>query len=298
MLRGLLPGLAGGHPAQGPAPARTTRPAPRGRGARGRSCRRRGRCASGGGRGARVEGCRRTGRRGGGWRRLRVASVPAQSKGLERGGARGRPASRAGAGSRCTAWPRACRLGLPVVAPLHDRRHAHQDALGAAAAVQAEVRAAVPHEVELDVAAAPVGLEVALALAVGRGAAALHDGQVGGQEGVAHGAHQREAALEAAVGEVVEEDAADAARLVARCLRKKYSSHQGLKRGYSRCRSGASASAAGAVEVLRVFLEAVVGREVHAAAEPHHGAPCPFRKARRACARSCAPWARRGCAGA
>src|SRR5690606_32321806 len=100
-------------------------------------------------------------------------------------------------------------------APLHDGRHRHQDAFGAAARLQAEQRAAVPHEVELDIAATAIGLEVALALAIGRVAAALQDGQVGLDEGVAHRADHREAALEAEFGEVIEEDAADAARLIA-----------------------------------------------------------------------------------
>ena len=86
--------------------------------------------------------------------------------------------------------------------------------------LQAEERAAVPDEVELDVAAAAVQLEVALALAERRVLAALEDRRVGGEEMVADAARQREAALEAALVEVVEEDAADAARLL-RCLRKK-----------------------------------------------------------------------------
>ena len=75
------------------------------------------------------------------------------------------------------------RLGLPVVAPGHDRRHRHQDALGAPARLQAEQRAAVEHQVELDVAAAPVGLEVALALAVRqcRGGAARSAGRPAGR---------------------------------------------------------------------------------------------------------------------
>ena len=55
-----------------------------------------------------------------------------------------------------------------------------------------------------------------------------------------------------------------------RCLRKKYSSHQGLKRGYLSAPNGASASRQATVEVDRVFLEAVVRRQVHAAAEPDH----------------------------
>ena len=69
-------------------------------------------------------------------------------------------------GNRCRASLPAARLGLPVVAPLHERRQRHQDRFGAPARLQAEERAAVAHQVELDVAAAAVGLEVALALAV------------------------------------------------------------------------------------------------------------------------------------
>src|SRR4051812_22344089 len=45
-------------------------------------------------------------------------------------------------------------LGVPVGPPLHERRHRHQDRLGAAAGLEAEVRAAILDEVELDVAAA------------------------------------------------------------------------------------------------------------------------------------------------
>jgi uncharacterized protein HemY len=63
---------------------------------------------------------------------------------------------------------RAAGFGVPVVAPFDDRRHRHQDRLGAPARLQAEQRAAVPDQVELDVAAAPVGLEVALAFAIGQ----------------------------------------------------------------------------------------------------------------------------------
>src|SRR5690606_14626950 len=79
---------------------------------------------------------------------------------------------------------------------------------------QAEQGAAVVDQVELDVAAAAVELELAFALAVGRVAAALDDRQVGVEEAVAHGAQVREVGVEVAV-QVVEEQAADAARLVA-----------------------------------------------------------------------------------
>src|SRR5690606_24301671 len=63
---------------------------------------------------------------------------------------------------------RRARLGLPVVAPGRERRHRGEDRLHTAARLEAEARAAVVHEVEFDVAAAPVELEAPLALAVRR----------------------------------------------------------------------------------------------------------------------------------
>src|SRR6185436_20888590 len=103
-------------------------------------------------------------------------------------------------------------LGLPVVAPGDQRRQRHQDRLGAAARLQAEQRAAVVDEVELDVAPAAIRLEGALALAEGMLPALLDDRRIGGQEMVADRPREIEGAV---IGNVVEEDAADAARLVA-----------------------------------------------------------------------------------
>jgi hypothetical protein len=97
--------------------------------------------------------------------------------------------------------------GLVLVGPAGQRRHRQQDRLGAPARLQAEVGAAVPDQVELDITPAPVELEVALALAVGQGAPALDDRQVGAQEGVTHRTQHRKTALGAQLGEVVEEDA-------------------------------------------------------------------------------------------
>ena len=51
---------------------------------------------------------------------------------------------------------RAASLRLPVVAPAHDRRQRHQDSFGAPARLQAEQRAAIVDEVELDVAPAAI----------------------------------------------------------------------------------------------------------------------------------------------
>ena len=88
-------------------------------------------------------------------------------------------------------------------------------------------------------------------------------------ERVADRPHDRERAVESALGEVVEEDAADAARLapvlqvevvVARLLPARVQ-----VRAERRDRV-----AAGAVEVDRVLVVAVVRRQVHASAEPPH----------------------------
>ena len=135
--------------------------------------------------------------------------------------------------------------------------------------MQAEQRAAIPHEVELDVAAASIGLEVTLALAIGCVVAALDDGQIGRQEGVAHGAQHREALLEAEFREIVEEDAADAARLVA-VLQEKIVVAPALEARMQVGAEGRQRVATRLVEMPRILLDTVIRRQVHAAAEPHH----------------------------
>src|SRR6185503_2944804 len=109
----------------------------------------------------------------------------------------------------------AARLRMPVVAPPHQRRKRQQDGFGAAARLQSEQRAAIPDQVELHVAAAPIRLEVALAIPVRRVLASREDRRVHRQESVADRAREGEAPVEAFGVEVVEEDAADAPRLLA-----------------------------------------------------------------------------------
>src|SRR5262245_60277539 len=104
---------------------------------------------------------------------------------------------------------RGAGLRAPAVAPAHQRRQRHEDRLRPSARLDAEEGAAVVEQVELDIAPAPVELEVALALAVGGLPAAAQDRQVGGEEGVAHGAGEGERAREPPLAEVVEEEAAD-----------------------------------------------------------------------------------------
>src|SRR5688572_27685206 len=153
---------------------------------------------------------------------------------------------------------------LPVIAPFGARRQGHEDRLGAAARLQAEERAAIVDQVELDVAAAPVGLEAALALAERQVFPSFEKRYVGLEEMVADRLRQVERGR---LRQVVEEDAADAARLVAVAQVEVFVAPALVLRiviGAERRQR----LPARCVEVARVVLEAVVRREVHAAAEP------------------------------
>src|SRR3989338_2524695 len=107
------------------------------------------------------------------------------------------------------------RLRMPVITPFHQRRHGHQDGFGAAVALQTEDGAAVDHQVEFDIAAAPVKLEIALAFAVRSIHAALENRHVGRQKEITDALLDGEGVGEIRFTKVVEENAADAARLVA-----------------------------------------------------------------------------------
>src|SRR6267142_842483 len=67
----------------------------------------------------------------------------------------------------------------------------------APAGLQAEERAAVVDQIELHVAAAPVGLETALAFTEGTRLIALDDRHIGVEERITDGAQQRETSFEA-----------------------------------------------------------------------------------------------------
>src|SRR6202008_1455807 len=83
------------------------------------------------------------------------------------------------------------------------------------AGLQAEASAPVGHEGELHVASAAEELEGSLALAVRMIFPSREEGLVGEQIMLGQAAYEREAVLEALLGEIVEEDAADAPRLLA-----------------------------------------------------------------------------------
>src|SRR3546814_5564251 len=93
------------------------------------------------------------------------------------------------------------------------------DRLDVAAGLQAEQRAAVMQQVELDVAAAPNQLVASLRLGPAIVHVPLDEARVDVEECLSDVAGEGEVGLEAAV-EIVVEDAADAARLVAVLDRK------------------------------------------------------------------------------
>ena len=123
---------------------------------------------------------------------------------------RGRSQSRARASSGRT------RLGRVAVLPARERRQRHQDRFGAPAGLQPEQRAAVVDQVEFDIAAAPQQLE--RSAPARRTASSRRRSAIGSQafgKASPTRAREREAGVEGRLVEVVEEEPADAARLVA-----------------------------------------------------------------------------------
>src|SRR6266480_7927809 len=106
-------------------------------------------------------------------------------------------------------------LRLPVVAPRGARRQRHEDRFGAPARLQTEQGAAVVHQIEFDIAAAPVGLEFFFSFTVWQIFPSFDYRAIRREEMISHGAGERKGKIEVAIGEVIEEDAADAARLAA-----------------------------------------------------------------------------------
>src|SRR5579885_388783 len=98
--------------------------------------------------------------------------------------------------------------------PLHHRRHRRQDRVDIAAGLEAESGAAVVEQVELDIAAAAHQLLLALGFAPGLGEIAPHQPGIDLQKGAADLLGEGEGRLPVGL-EIIVEDAADAAHLVA-----------------------------------------------------------------------------------
>src|SRR5947207_15720771 len=110
-------------------------------------------------------------------------------------------------------FPRA-RLRAIVIVPSHHRRQRHQDRLDPPARLQAEDRATVVEQIELDITATPKLLKCTLPIAVALILASMNDRQISVKESVAAVADEGEPGVEIPF-EIVEKDAADATWLVA-----------------------------------------------------------------------------------
>ncbi len=99
--------------------------------------------------------------------------------------------------------------------PSHLGRQRHEDRLDIAAGREAEQRAAIIKQIELDVAAAPHELVAALPIGPGFQHVASHDRRVDGEKGLADVAREGEVPRPIAAVEIVEKNAADATRLIA-----------------------------------------------------------------------------------
>ena len=94
-------------------------------------------------------------------------------------------------------------------------RQRHQDRLDIAAGLQPEPGTAVVKQVEFDIAAAAHELMAALLVGPGQPHARPHDRRIDLEKRLADGANKGEVALPIAAVEIIEKDAAGAARLVA-----------------------------------------------------------------------------------
>src|SRR5436190_15697835 len=102
---------------------------------------------------------------------------------------------------------------LPCSRPHGDRGQRHEDGLDIPAGLEAEDRAAVIEQVELDIAASPDELMAALVLGPSAVLALDHHGRVGGKESAADILGKGKVLLPVAAVQVIVEDAADPARL-------------------------------------------------------------------------------------
>src|SRR5207302_2671208 len=96
---------------------------------------------------------------------------------------------------------------------------------------------------------------------------AFEDRPIRVQKVISDGAGERKGEIEVAIGEVIEEDTADAARLAAVAQLKIFVA-PALEARVAVGAEGRKRVAAGGMEMAGVVFEAIVGREVHAAAEP------------------------------
>src|SRR5699024_5489200 len=130
--------------------------------------------------------------------------------------------------------------------------------------------AAVVNQVEFHVAPAPVELESAFALAVGHVAAALDDGCVRVDEGLADAAAEGKTLREAEFVQVIEKQAANAARLLPVRQIEIFIAPL-LVLGIKCIAERRAGCLCGLMPSDRILAKAVVGGQVEATAKPPYG---------------------------
>ena len=127
--------------------------------------------------------------------------------------------------------------------------------------------ATVVDQIELHIPATAIGLKLALARAVGMASSTLHDGQIGLNEGVTHRLGHGKTLGKTQFRKIVIEHAANTPGLVTVLEIKVFIAplfKPRIQPGPKRLQG----LGAGLVKVHRVFVERIVGGQVHAAAKP------------------------------
>src|SRR5690606_11820542 len=137
------------------------------------------------------------------------------------------------------------------------------------AGLEPEQRAPIKNQVEFDITPATIALEILVGLGPGRVLATLDNGAVGVQITVSQGLHQGKAGVEVARVEVVEEQAAHAAGLLS-MLEVEVLVTVLFHTRIDFITEGFAGVPGCLVPVSAIFLEAVIGRQVAATAEPPH----------------------------
>src|SRR5690606_13578395 len=148
-------------------------------------------------------------------------------------------------------------FGVPVVTPGGQRWHGHQNGFSPSTRLQAEQGAAIQYQIEFHITSASVSLEFALTFTIWQFTATGDDRQIGIDETVTHAALQGKAVFKTACVEIIKEDAADTTRFLAMLQIEIVVTPLFIVRVHI-IAEGLQRVATGAVEMLHIFLEAVI----------------------------------------
>ena len=131
------------------------------------------------------------------------------------------------------------------------------------------MRAAVPHQVELNIAPAPIELEFALFFTVNHVHAATRNRHVGGKKSVGHALHHGKAALRTQFLKIIKKYATNAALLLA-VFQKKVVITPSFETWVLVFSERGQRVVTSLMKVHRIFLKSVIRRQVHSTAKPAH----------------------------